>query len=66
VTKLAAEGLCRLHYLEYGLNCTVLRAGRFFPEEDDTQRGLSGPNLKASQKYLKFSYQLIWLSLSVG
>jgi UDP-glucose 4-epimerase len=49
VTKLAAEGLCRLHYLEYGLNCTVLRAGRFFPEEDDTQRGLSGPNLKANE-----------------
>jgi hypothetical protein len=23
-------------------------------------------NVKTSQKYLKFSYQLIWLSLSVG
>ena len=49
VTKLAAEGLCRLHFLEYGLNCTVLRTGRFFPEEDDTQRELSGPNLKANE-----------------
>ena len=49
VTKLAAEGLCRLHFLENGLNCVVLRTGRFFPEEDDTQRELSGPNLKANE-----------------
>jgi UDP-glucose 4-epimerase len=49
VTKLAAEGLCRLHHLEHGLNCVVLRTGRFFPEEDDTQRALSGPNLKANE-----------------
>jgi nucleoside-diphosphate-sugar epimerase len=49
VTKLAAEGLCRLHHLEYGLNCIVLRTGRFFPEEDDTHRDLSGPNLKANE-----------------
>lgn len=49
VTKLAAEGLCRLHFLEHGLNCTVLRTGRFFPEEDDTIRALSGPNLKANE-----------------
>src|SRR5262249_41034718 len=49
VTKLAAEGLCRLHFLEYGLNCVVLRTGRFFPEEDDTHRELSGPNLKANE-----------------
>jgi nucleoside-diphosphate-sugar epimerase len=49
VTKLAAEGLCRLHSLENGLNCVVLRTGRFFPEEDDTQRELSGPNLKANE-----------------
>jgi UDP-glucose 4-epimerase len=49
VTKLAAEGLCRLHYLEHGLNCVVLRTGRFFPEEDDTHRELSGPNLKANE-----------------
>ena len=49
VTKLAAEGLCRLHFLENGLNCVVLRTGRFFPEEDDTQRELSGRNLKANE-----------------
>jgi UDP-glucose 4-epimerase len=49
VTKLAAEGLCRLHFLEYGLNCVVLRASRFFQEEDDTQHELSGPNLKANE-----------------
>src|SRR6516164_4586388 len=49
VTKLAAEGLCRLHFLEHGLNCVVLRTGRFFPEEDETQRDLSGPNLKANE-----------------
>lgn len=49
VTKLAAEGLCRLHHLEHGLNCIVLRTARFFPEEDDTHRHLSGPNLKANE-----------------
>ena len=49
VTKLAAEGLCQLHYLEHGLNCVILRTGRFFPEEDDTHRELSGPNLKANE-----------------
>ena len=49
VTKLAAEGLCRLHHFEHGLNCVILRTGRFFPEEDDTLRELSGPNLKANE-----------------
>lgn len=49
VTKLAAEGLCRLHFIEHGLNCVILRTARFFPEEDDTQRDLSGPNLKANE-----------------
>ncbi len=49
VTKLAAEGLCRLYALEHGLNCSVLRTGRFFPEEDDTERGLGGENLKANE-----------------
>jgi len=49
VTKLAAEGLCRRHHLEHGLSCVVLRASRFFPEEDDTHRALSGPNLKANE-----------------
>ena len=49
ITKLTAEGLCRLHFLEHGLNCVILRAGRFFPEEDDTQRELPGPNLKTNE-----------------
>jgi nucleoside-diphosphate-sugar epimerase len=49
VTKLTAEGLCRLFHLEHGLNCTVLRTGRFFPEEDDTDNALSGENLKANE-----------------
>ncbi len=45
VTKLAAEGLCRL-YAREGLPVVVLRTGRFFPEEDDTITG-DGRNLKA-------------------
>jgi UDP-glucose 4-epimerase len=49
VTKLAAEGLCRLHFLDHGLSCVVLRTARFFPEEDDTHRELSGPNQKANE-----------------
>jgi nucleoside-diphosphate-sugar epimerase len=49
VTKLAAEGLCRLHHLEHGLNCVVLRTSRFFPEDDDTHAKPSGPNLKANE-----------------
>ena len=27
----------------------ILRTGRFFPEEDDTHRDLSGPNIKANE-----------------
>ncbi|WP_333834946.1 NAD-dependent epimerase/dehydratase family protein [Rubrimonas sp.] len=49
VTKLAAEGLCRLHHLEHGLAVVVLRTARFFPEDDDTITALSGPNLKANE-----------------
>ncbi len=49
VTKLAAEGLCRLYAAEHGLNCMVLRTGRFFPEDDDTHRTPSGENLKANE-----------------
>ena len=49
VTKLAAEGLCRLTAAERGLACVVLRTSRFFPEEDDTHRELSGENLKANE-----------------
>jgi nucleoside-diphosphate-sugar epimerase len=47
VTKLAAEGLCRLHAAEHGLATMVLRTSRFFPEDDDTLRRPSGENLKA-------------------
>jgi nucleoside-diphosphate-sugar epimerase len=47
VTKLAAEGLCRIHAAEHGLACVVLRTGRFFPEDDDTLLRPSGENLKA-------------------
>lgn len=49
VTKRAAEQLCALHHREHGLPVVVLRTGRFFPEEDDTHRDLSGPNRKANE-----------------
>jgi len=49
VTKLGAEGLCRLHHLEHGLACVVLRTARFFPEEDDTHHDLTGENMKANE-----------------
>ena len=49
VTKLAAEGLCRLFHAEHGLNAVVLRTSRFFPEEDDTLEDLPGENLKANE-----------------
>ena len=49
VTKLAAEGLCRTAYLDHGLPCIVLRTSRFFPEDDDTHRNISGENLKANE-----------------
>lgn len=47
ITKLAAEGLCRLYATTGGPSCVVLRTSRFFPEEDDTHRALSGENMKA-------------------
>ncbi len=49
VTKLAAEHLCRLYHDLHGISTMVLRTGRFFPEEDDTHRTLSGPNMKANE-----------------
>ncbi len=48
-TKRAAEQLCALHHRECGLPIIVLRTGRFFPEEDDTHRDVSGPNRKANE-----------------
>lgn len=49
VTKRAAEELCRLIHDEHGLPTVILRTGRFFPEEDDTHRVLSGENMKANE-----------------
>ncbi|MCA6123875.1 NAD(P)-dependent oxidoreductase [Bradyrhizobium sp. WSM 1704] len=49
ITKLAAEGLCRLFSKDHGLNCAVLRTSRFFPEDDDTIRDIHGENLKATE-----------------
>ncbi len=49
VTKRAAEQLCGLIHRERRLPVVVLRTGRFFPEEDDTHRELSGPNIKANE-----------------
>lgn len=48
-SKLEAERLCLRFHEEHGLNIVVLRTGRFFPEEDDTHRELSGPNTKANE-----------------
>ena len=47
--KRAAEQLCALFHREHDLPIIILRTGRFFPEEDDTQRDLSGPNIKANE-----------------
>lgn len=49
VTKLAAEGLCRIASAEQGLATIVLRTSRFFPEDDDTHATPSGENLKANE-----------------
>jgi UDP-glucose 4-epimerase len=49
ITKLAAEQLCRLAHEEHGLAVCTLRTSRFFPEEDDADRALSGPNIKANE-----------------
>jgi nucleoside-diphosphate-sugar epimerase len=45
VTKLAAEGLCRIS----GVPCVILRTARFFPEADDTHADIDGANLKANE-----------------
>jgi UDP-glucose 4-epimerase len=49
VTKLEAERRCRRVHEETGLAVLILRTGRFFPEEDDTHRDLSGENTKANE-----------------
>ena len=49
ITKVEAEQLCRSVHAESGMAVMILRTGRFFPEEDDTHRDLSGPNIKANE-----------------
>lgn len=49
VTKRAAERLCGLVHRESGMAVMVLRTGRFFPEEDDSDRALPGENHKANE-----------------
>lgn len=49
VTKRAAEELCRLIHADHRLPIIVLRTARFFPEDDDTHRDLSGENMKANE-----------------
>lgn len=49
VTKRAGEELCRLANADDGLPVIVLRTARFFPEDDDTHRTLSGENMKANE-----------------
>ncbi|OAN58824.1 NAD-dependent epimerase/dehydratase family protein [Sphingomonas sp. TDK1] len=49
VTKLAAEGLCRIASLEKGMATIVLRTSRFFPEGDDGHAMPSGENLMANE-----------------
>ncbi len=49
VTKRAAEELCRLTQADHGLPVVILRTARFFPEDDDTHRSLSGENMKANE-----------------
>jgi len=51
VTKLSAQQLCRLFHDLYHLPVLILRASRFFPEEDDMAHTIiqSGPNTKANE-----------------
>ena len=49
VTKRAAEELCRLTHDLRRLPVIILRTARFFPEEDDTHRDLTGENMKANE-----------------
>jgi nucleoside-diphosphate-sugar epimerase len=52
VTKAAAEDLCELFHRNQNLACIVLRASRFFPEEDDNplvRNAYSDANAKANE-----------------
>ena len=51
-TKTAAEDLCALFARKHGLNCTVLRTSRFFPEVDDSpavRDAFADQNAKANE-----------------
>lgn len=51
-TKTAAEDLCEVVHRDRGLPCLVLRASRFFPDEDDRRelrRAFADPNVKANE-----------------
>ena len=52
ITKLAAEQLCELFHRKRRLPCVVLRAARFFPEEDDdrsAREAYASDNLKVNE-----------------
>jgi len=52
ITKLAAENLCELFHLNFGLRCLVLRTSRFFPEPDDhkdTRDAYEDGNIKTNE-----------------
>src|SRR6202790_20644 len=52
VTKAAAEDLCQLFHRNQALACIILRASRFFPEEDDNREmreAYSDDNVKANE-----------------
>jgi UDP-glucose 4-epimerase len=52
ITKLAAENLCELFQRTKSLPCLVLRASRFFPEEDDNKtarQAYDDANLKVNE-----------------
>jgi len=52
VTKQAAETLCELFHVRFGLPCVVLRTSRFFPEPDDhaeTRERFDDLNVKVNE-----------------
>ncbi|MBT8062848.1 MAG: NAD(P)-dependent oxidoreductase [Gammaproteobacteria bacterium] len=52
VTKLCAEGLCRMFSRNHRLACIVLRTSRFFPEDDDNRhkrQAFDDDNLKVNE-----------------
>ena len=56
VTKLAAEGICRLTRQDGGLDCVILRTSRFFPEVDDDP-AVSGAFAAENVKLNEFLYR---------